>query len=291
MLQIRTDWHRLRSYLSGTLRLPVDAYPSPDYAEVTDVNELESLDESQPLACDTESTRNREPFCLTYSQAGGTGRLIRAGRRDLLEGLNRRISRWQNPLLFHNWLYDWSVVEKMGLSFPLHRIVDTMSAVFHLGNLPQGLKALAFRELGMTMMDFSDVVDPHSRQNVLHYFHIAASMDWEKPAERLEIDGKTGLWKLYRPQSMSTKLKRFMTDYSKRPEMDVFERWENWEDDHAEIEERCGPWPGKCISHVPFDQALFYACRDADATLRLFDVLRAMRRRVRRVSQENWRAA
>lgn len=290
MLHIRTDWQRLRSYLSGRLVLPVDDYERPDYREVMDENDLEELDSALPLAGDTESTRQREPYCLTYSQHPGMGRLIKAERADLLAAFQRKIEAWKAPILFHNWLYDWVVVGKMGLRFPHRYIVDTMQIVFHLGNLPQGLKALAFRELGMMMQDFDDVVTPYSTENVLHYYLIAQTYHWPKPEEEVVQDSKTGLWKLYKPQSMSTKLKRFFTDYHKNPEKDVFEMWtKNWVNQQTMIEETVGQeWPGKCISHVPFEKALYYACRDADALLRLYPILQRMRARVRHGSQEHW---
>lgn len=290
MLMIRNDWQRLKSYLGCRLHIPEDEYPNPDYREITDVRELEELDPTRVLAGDTESKRTREPYCLTYSQSPGVGRLILSERQDLLLRFQWYLDRWQAPILFHNWLYDWGVTESMGLSFPPRKIVDTMARVFHLGNLPQGLKALSRRELGMRMQDFDDVVTPHSRLNVLVYYQIAASMDWEKPEEQLVMDDKTGKWTLYRPQSMSTKLKRFHTDYSKNPEKDVFKMFEdNWEAHQTEIEEKCGPYPGKCISHVPFDEALTYACRDADSLLRLWPVIQRMNSNVRHTSQEHWR--
>lgn len=292
MLMIRTDWQRLKSYLAGTLVLPTDPYPEPDYQEVTCEAEL-LFDESSPLAMDTESTRKREPFCITYSQAPGTGRLIRADRRDLLLLLQGYLSEWRTPILFHNWLYDWPVTEAMGLALPYRKIVDTMALVYHLGNLPQGLKALAFRECGMTMQDFDDVVLPHSKQNVLWYYTLMRLEEWPKPEPRLDRDESTGLWTLYKPQSLNTKLKRFYTDYEKNPdEKDVFVMWEkNWLAEQTMVTERLGEWPGKCISHVPFDQMLYYACRDADALLRLRPLLMRMRQQVRRVSQEHWRVA
>lgn len=291
MLHIRTDWHRLKSYLNGTLKVAIDEYPEPDYQEVTDAREFLSLDPTRALAGDTESTRKREPYCLTYTQSPGAGRLIRAERRDLLSHFQRYLERWRAPVLFHNWLYDWPVVGQMGLVVPPRTVVDTMACVYHLGNLPQGLKALAYRELGMVMEDFDDVVTPYSLENVLYYYRMAQTYDWPKPDEQMALDEKTGLWKLYKPQSMNTKFKRFFTDYGKNPELDVFERWANWGEAHAMIEAECGEWPGKCITHAPFEKVLHYACRDADATLRLWHLILRMRRNVRKFSQEHWRAA
>lgn len=288
MLHIRTDWHRLRSYLSGRLALPADTTET-DYSEVTDAREIADLDPTQPLAGDTESKRGGEPFCLTFSQAAGTGRLINAGRTDLLAAFQTQLDRWEAPILFHNWLYDWAVTERMGLRFPYRRIVDTMAFVYRLGNLPQGLKALAFRECGMEMQDYEDVVSPHSTERVLDYYRALQAMDWPKPAEELVQDSKTGLWKLYKPQSLSTKLKRFFTDYRKNPEKDVFKTWENWEVHHAELTAVAGEWPGMCISHVPFHLTLQYACRDTDALIRLWPILLRMKANVRHTTQERWR--
>lgn len=291
MLHIRTDWQRLKQFLGGTLQVPVDEYPEPDYREVTDADEIYLLDPTLPLACDTESTKKRDPFCFTYSQLPGSGWLIRAARQDLLDVLSKRLRIWEAPLLFHNWLYDWPVTIRMGLRFPHQRIVDTMARVFHLGNLPQGLKALSFRELGMVMQDFEDVVSPYSTANVLHYYRVASSFDWPKPEEELEQDSKTGLWKLYKPQGMNTKLKRFFTDHGKNPDKDVFAMWtDNWVKQQAQIEAECGEWPGMCISHVPFEEAKYYACRDADALGRLWPRIQHMAARVRHVSQEHWRS-
>lgn len=291
MLLLRNDWMRLRQFLAGTLVVPADSFPTPDYTEITHVSQLtpDLADPTLPLACDTETTRDRAPFCLTFSTTVGTGRLIRADRPDLLAAFQRALNIWQGPILFHNLLFDIDVVGAMGLRFPRKRLVDTMVLVYHLGNLPQGLKALAFRELGMTMQDFDDVVTPHSRPLVLDYYLRAAARDWPKPEAQLVLDPETRQLKVYQPQSMKTKLKRFFTDYFKAPDTkDVFAAWGNWEDRHGEIEATCGPWPGKCITHVPFEDALFYACRDADALLRLWGVIQRVRRDVRKRPQQDW---
>lgn len=288
MLLLRNDWMRLKQFLAGKLSIPADPYPKPDYVEITDPEQLEDLDVEQPLACDTEITKAREPFCLTYSQQPGTGRLIRASRPDLLAIFQSALARWKGPVLFHNWLFDRPVTRAMGLLFPENRIVDTMVRVFHLGNLPQGLKALAYRELGMRMQDFDDLVRPHSTKLVLEYFRMAQELTWPKPTEELVRDDK-GHWKVYKPQGLNTKLKRFFTDFGKNAEKDVFQTWDNWEASQRPLEDTIGPFPGLCITHAPFSQVLAYSCRDADATLRLYPILEHMRKGLRRRPQERWR--
>ncbi|MBU6231698.1 hypothetical protein KGP36_03435 [Patescibacteria group bacterium] len=291
MLMIRNDWVRLGKYIKGKLREPADHYPYPSYSEISAQelfdDYLECNDYTRPLACDTEVTRFREPFCLSFSDAPGTGRLIRAEDTESLEIFQAILDRWEGPILFHNWLFDYSVTQAMGLRFPHKLIVDTMVRTYHLGNLPQGLKALAYRLLGMKMQDFDDLVTPYSTPLCLEYLRNALPLDWPKPDEQLKRDDQ-GQWKLYKPQSMRTKLKRFLTDYQKNPAKDVYKSWDNWEDSHELIQKVCGSWPGKDIRYVPMDKVIYYACRDADATLRLWPVLQGMTRQVRRKLSEHW---
>lgn len=294
MLQIRTDWAKLRKMMAGTLTLPTDQYPNPDYQEcesAQDVDDYLGGYSLGPMADDTETRRGGAPHCITFSVRPGTGRLIRVENRVALDRYQEWLDVWKGDIYFHNWLFDGEVVEEMGLRFDYRRIVDTMVKVFHLGNLPQGLKALAWRELGMKMQDFDDLVTPYSRPIVLDYYRNAMCEDWSKPDEQLLRTDKGG-WKLYKPHGFKTKLKTFWTNYSKNPDKEVFEQWtKNWTEHQEEVQAVQGPWPGKCITHAPHSEALYYACRDADATLRLVPIIRGMERVVRRKPQEEWRDA
>ena len=288
MMMIKNDWIRLKHYLDGTLVVPVDSHPNPDYKEATEYD-IRWLDPTSDMGTDTESSRSLGPFCLTYSQSLGHGRLIRASRTDLLHAYQAKISKWEAHIYFHNWLYDWRVVEDMGLEFPIKRMRDTMERAYLLGNLPQGLKALAYRELGMEMTDYEDVVLPHSKPHVFDYYRMAYTLEWPKP-EPIEYRDNNGDRKIKKPQSIKTKLSRFFTDYAKNPDKDIFNMWtENWVDSQEMIEEKLGKWPGSDIAHVPWEIALDYACRDADADLRLNTVLDHMMKQVRKVPQERWR--
>lgn len=295
MLQIRTDWTRLNKYLKHKLRIPVDQFEGKEqYEHLTkpsQVVEVLSSYHTNPLACDTESTRRREPFCLTFSAESGTGFLIKADDLETLAAFQGEISNWRAVILWHNWLYDMDVVRKMGLVFPRHLIRDTMVMAYHLGNIPQGLKALAYRLLGMQMQDFDDLVLPYSTDRVLEYYRQCLAEDWGKPEEQT-VRGPDGKWKLYKPQGFNAKIKRFFGDYTKNPEKDIYEMWQkNWSVNQEEIQGKIGEWPGKCITYAAEDNwpdTLRYACRDADATLRLYPALKAMQHNVRRTVAENW---
>lgn len=276
MMAIRTDWIRLRRYLRGTLRLPVDEFPEPDYQEATKAD-ISDIDPTIPLAGDTESSRLLGPYFLTWSQQPGMGRLIRANRPDLLVHFQKKLDKFKALIYYHNWLYDWTVTEDMGLVFPVKLMRDTMVQAFNLGNVPQGLKALAFRLLGMEMQDFEDLVKPYSTVEVLRYYKLAQTFEWEKPEQQLVIDDTTKKWKLYKPHSMKTKLKIFFTAAGKNPDKDIFKAWDTWEAHQQELEEKCGPYPGLDIAHVPFDEAAYYAMRDSDACIRLVPIFKKMR--------------
>ncbi len=295
MLQIRTDWYRLRQYLKGTLEVAYDSYSgTEDYGVCTtkdSVFELLSPDPSLPLACDTETTKKKTPFCLSFTTRAGQGRVIKADNLDALEEFQYCLDNWEGPILWHNWLFDHTVTRKMGLKFPRRLIVDTMVRAFNLGNIPQGLKALSYRELGMKMMDFNDMVKPHSTERVLKYLGDCARMDWPKP-DKISVRQDDGTFKDKQPHSMKTKFKTFWTGMKKNPDKDPFEAWDNWEDSHELIQAQMGEWPGKCITHAAEDdweKVLFYSCRDADALRRLWDVILHMESRIRKAPQEQWR--
>lgn len=292
MLYIRTDWIRLGQYLNGQLQVPEDPYLNPDYAEVEDVDEIRAIDPTRDMANDTEYSRSLGPYCLTYSQEEGTGRLIRFSRRDLIAAFQDKLDEFDANIWFHNEPYDAGVVKEGGLSYPRRLIRDTMLRTAHLANMQQGLKVLSFRELGIRMLDFEDLVKPYSTNIVLEYYLQAKLENWPKPEPKLERDDK-GKWKLKQPHGMNTKLKTFFTNLAKNPKKDVFKAWENWEDSHEMIESVCGPWPGMDILHVAeadWPAVLAYACRDADATLRYKNLVSRMVEVVKTGKpQDQWR--
>jgi uracil-DNA glycosylase len=292
MLYIRNDWVRLRKYLQHKLLAPVDEFAgNEDYRAIENEDEIhETLQgwQNKPLACDTENTKDRSPYCITYSVQPGTGYLIQAHNHSLLATFQQYLDEWKGRILWHNWLHDMEIVEKMNLRFNEALITDTMLKVFHLGNMPQGLKALAYRELGMEMQDFDDLVRPYSTQRVIQYFREAYCEEWEAAPEELVRD-KNGQWKIYKPQSFRQKLKRFFTDFEKNPDKDVFDMWhKNWDGEQEMVQKKCGEFPGLCISHVPFKNVIAYATRDADALIRLYPIILHMQSRVRKTVQENW---
>lgn len=318
MLHIRTDWTRLKKYMNSKLHIPKDEYAGiEDYQAVDSygVREILRGNEDKVMANDTENTRHQDPYCLSFSIQPGTGYLIRAEDEEALQQFQCSLDKWRGKILWHNWMHDKKITDKMKLKYARKLIVDTMVISYHLGNTPQGLKALAYRELGMHMTDFEDVVKPHSSKLVVEYYReMLGEHEWPKPEPVLVRDSKTGTFKLYKAQSIGTKVRTFFTYLSKNPDKDVFKPWETWlkaasnlpdavfdsddEDEELnlgrlswpEVEDRMGrKWPGMCISDAPFEEIIPYACRDSDSLLRVYPLLLHMRGRVRKTVQELWR--
>ena len=181
------------SYISA---LRLDPYPTPDYQVIHTESDLSSyffgpqyLDSitSTPgeslTACDTESTPDHLPYCITFSCYPGTGRLIYRHDTNLIHLLKQYLES-SSLLLFHNYLHDVHPFSYLGIPIPIHSFRDTMILAYNacLGgggsdddsDSPAGrgslsLKSLAYRHCNMSMTSFRDTVYPHSVPYLLTY--------------------------------------------------------------------------------------------------------------------------
>lgn len=292
----------------GSFETQGDPYVDPDYQECVtgaDVDEYcqSSLpwDKCEPMGIDTEYEDHgsyKTPICLSFSLYPGTGRVIRSDNQEALDSF-RGFCRTNTPrAIFHNWMADVGVLRDMGLEFPSYD--DTMMLAYHLGNQPQALKVLSHRLCGMTMQEFDDLVDPYWMVEVLKWAH--AGIPILKPPPPPKIKGvkrepapKTGY------ERLGTNLARLCTDIVNRfggeyqipddllatyikadyktPAGDLKpkDRWEGWEG-YQDVIPLIGNIPFKTLRLVPWPEAVFYACRDADATLRAYPQLLAKSR-------------
>ncbi len=179
MTEMIQDWEHLRKILGGDYSVPVDEYPDPDYADLTGDHEAIRYYANHPsdelyIARDTEYLQLKKspvktPWCSTFTLWPGTGYMIRAIDRDGLKILGEAMTHRFGIL--HNALADLDVEKAMGL--PEYPYDDTMQLAAHQQDLPQKLKALAWRLAGMTMKDYEDVVMPYSRTAVLEWLETA----------------------------------------------------------------------------------------------------------------------
>lgn len=189
MTELMQDWERLRKILGGDYSVPVDEFPNPDYRDLTGKHEeLRRVLYPNPLQCDfgkappdlrflardTEYLQPKKspiktPWCSTFTIQPGTGYMIRAGDHEGLKILGEAMPRYFGVL--HNALADLDVEKAMGL--PEYPYDDTMQLSSHQQDLPQKLKALAWRLAGMTMKDYEDVVMPYSRVAIMEWLEHA----------------------------------------------------------------------------------------------------------------------
>jgi uracil-DNA glycosylase family 4 len=297
----------------GDYAPPQDAYPNPDYRVLGSYPELDDVLVPQPgdpdhLGIDTESDTingmaGAPPWCLTLSPRPGTGYLIRAHATGLLMHFNLWLATHRSLVVLHHALHDIPVSRQMGVTYP--RWVDSMQMAYILQDIPMGLKPLAYRLCGMAMQDFEDVVHPHARKVAESYMvDVVCAIDsrWQyihtlksgprkgMQEPRLKLDTPTAvrdaynrakalLNKLWSDASSGTLLvlgyKGEDEDEEGKP-TSPWKRWDNWKPEVRErmVEIMGKPLPRPSITQVPFDEALAYACRDADATGRVYPELR-----------------
>lgn len=309
--------------------LRLDLHPEPDYRVIRTEADFyayaKQLKNVEPLyGADTESLPDGSPYCLTYSHTPGTGRLIYAKDKELLQLFEAEITvcglatdEECIPLVFHNYLHDANPFDVLGLS--IGKFHDTMVRSYNLclggggddddeesraGRGSLGLKTLAYRLLSMHMTSFKETVTPHSIKFVTKWLYEAEELfrkqEWTPkcicgcPVDLHQLKGKKapkhtgpcsgcnhGCLKCTREpkpkptpldkqlDSVYTKVSNLLLSIQLDEPVDPWKRVKEWEGSYPLVVESLGPIPARSVAHVPEKQLLHYACRDADATLRL----------------------
>lgn len=293
--EIRTlisyDYTRAVDIIKG--RIPstpvVDAYAGRETyadvggAELADI--ASSYDEDVTFAFDTEGYPTNE-WSIQVSFEPGTGYTLRKSRDDFATGvraIQQRATHRASPIVVvHSLMYDYEMVSGMGMDPFEWRIFDTRYAAYIMRVEPQGLKNLAPRWCGMRMRSYDDVVGPAGLEKQLNYLITVADMAdaWELPQMRVEYSND-GTWRPYTPQPVHKRALAIINDYvsgkvdKEGNRTDPLKRWRKV--DHAlrrMVEQRLGPMPVGTLADIPLDEAIYYASRDPDATLRTFYRLR-----------------
>jgi len=284
MIPLLEDFERMRKWLNGNWTPPRRDY-EPDY-KIATRDDIDSLRNYSLVALDTEDDGGK-PWSIQYSVRAGTGRLVSIDDGQGIAALRRLLPN--KEVIMHNAPHDLGVLEQLGIHITKWR--DTMQEAYHLGNLPQGLKPLAYRLLGIRMRSWQDVVEPSSRARMMDYLYSA----WNEASERrvrTEKQLKTKLKVEYKPNPAEKDLKRILS-HSHKPEYDIWEKYleskQKWELDWTG---ELGPHPIRSIANVPIDEAVEYACQDADVTLQVANELANIRKQVTNdewhVDEEDW---
>lgn len=186
MIPLLEDFERFKLWRAGKWQhARPDETLEIDYRVLTHADEIdETMRETtyEHLPIDTEKD-GPAFWSLQYSPAPGKGYLIH-GDPGLLTRFRKAWRRNYKGLLFHERFGDLNLLESLGVwQEGEGEIRDTMQAAYTLGNQPQGLKALAWRRLGVRMQSWEDLVMPPSRRKMVSWLMSC----WDSLAEVREV--------------------------------------------------------------------------------------------------------
>lgn len=267
----------------------VDEYPDAEYEDITGIDAAKILRHYHetapglPIAIDTEGTP-ADPWSIQFACVRGGGYVLRCDQKDFDLGINALASyaHLTSVVVLHNAMYDLEMCRVMGLdlSNPSIRLFDTRYAAYIMRTEPQGLKPLLYRWCGMRQASYEDTIGPIALEQQLDYLgRILALSDedgWPRPDPRVE-HSNDGTSRLYTPQPIERRAEAILADYYSEKvdkdgsRVDPHKRWRQVDPDlRRMVEARMGAMPIGTLRDIPLDQAIRYAGRDADGTLRLY---------------------
>lgn len=240
-----------------------DEYQNPKYELLRGGREVRNkLGKGAPgLFVDTESCAGGM-WCMQATIAPGEGYMVMANDKEGVAALGEVVQDDATVTVLHNLLYDAPLLWGEGVR--LKRMADTMVMAYLLQNEPQGLKPLAYRIAGMEMKSYDELVGPYNQRKALDYLRLADRVKWRNP-DPLVVWEK-GNPRVKQPQNVGRKIKRLLNSE------DPYGGW-NKLGGKEQVELELGPMPKAYLSDIPFDTALWYSCRDSDATCRVHPYL------------------
>ncbi len=290
MTPLLEDWERLGMWMRGKWEVPNGSKTTACYRLIRSHREI-GKPISNVVAMDTETDEGR-PYSVQLSFSPGQGYMVLAENRTCLAEMAELLR--DSRAVLHNASFDLDVLG--GLGIRVGGFIDTMQELYHLGNLPQGLKQAVYRVFGYRMTSYDEVVTPHSKLILEDW--LATALGHVSSEMRTEIHEqlKTKVRVTMKPHEAEAVLRRIMGKMGTS-----YDPWEQPKQQKgvekprligrpwlAEVEAVVGRMPRKSIIHAPLDQQVAYACGDADWTLRLANWLEGERKRI---VQEEWRVA
>jgi uracil-DNA glycosylase family 4 len=278
--QVLVGFERLRRILRGLVPargLLDDPCPAPVYFELATAADFHAwVDDHDAANCDVANDTEgypHAPWSIQLSTVAGEGVLLR--KPEVIAAYAEWARAAKPTTIFHAGLHDARMNRVMGLDvfeagIPFE---DTMLMAYELGVIPQGLKALAVRELAMPMLGYQEVLGDAQEKHARAWLYAL----WEKLNEdhqnlrREDFDFQIRvakrrikvLPKLSKPKLLAA-VERTLGS------KDPYRLWNDQvEDLQVAAYNRQGEMPEASLSDVDPDVALRYAARDPDATGRL----------------------
>jgi len=249
-----------------------DEYPNPEY-RVADTPKLlrrvrDETRDSGEFGLDTEQCHGK-PWSYQVSAYPGTGWfvLIRDGCEERVD-----FTGWSAMAIVHYYLHDIRYVILRD-----HGFVDNMVLAYLVGEV-QGLKELGQRLLGVDMKSYREVVRPGQQEMSRHYLTEALKREWPDPPliEETKWDNKKGeiVTRQKKPWHIHRKISKMLLDEAEDSSVDFWNRWKNIPtEERAVVESVLGAMLESSLADIPRDQAIEYAVRDSDITLRVYHKL------------------
>jgi uracil-DNA glycosylase family 4 len=302
---IEEAFQNLSLFLGGSTVRQFDEHPEPSYRWVSEGERLPGVDfyhlmtrRASTVALDFEIEPDGSMFCWSMSTEAGTGSAFEPG--PINNATLRAIC--EDPAIvkvFHNLPgVDWAVLAKLGIESVNYQ--DTMVRAYLLNFRPQGLKALAAKRLGMAMEEYGHIVRAHRQPVAMAYVKQIEAEEWpfEGRNRPMESRARTMLKKagleIIRPKPRKPPKPRIKKDgtaslrtqkpiapvqFNEIPPVEGFDLWSAWRavrlEDRAFVEEVFGPLLDvglKAEWEVNPQHVVVYSSRDADATLRLYQL-------------------
>jgi uracil-DNA glycosylase family 4 len=259
MIFLQRDFENVGKIVRGEISADdwKDEHPDPEYKEssfgaFTFPGEVTTVD--------TEARYDGSTWSVQFSNDPGSGLLVRPDGKYMVTS---------KDLVVHNALYD---IPHMGSVNFDGNIKDTMVMAYLLQDEPQSLKALAYRHAGMEMLTYKEVIRDAQRKKSIQYLNTILSQEWPEPEPVLVWDKDKPRAK--KPWPIHRKANRIKHDVTGKG-ADPWDRWHGipLNEGRQVVEDRLGTMPVADLSDVPRLEAVNYACRDADATLRVYPAL------------------
>jgi len=225
------------------------------------------------VAVDTE-TEDTQPWSIQWCEDPGKAYMVRVDKN--YRGMRYVKGLLEDPdtlVVFHNALFDLRVLLKLGIRPPNY--TDTMLMGYVLGFPSLGLKALAYRHCGMELTPYRDVVKSATERKVKRWLHNVANHDWPDPAPTIKVL-RDGTYKTTNPRNPTVTLSRWLVKHIDESE-GFGEYWAGFKSRNkiigVTIESTMGVPPYGWLADINPTTARQYACEDADATRRLYDML------------------
>ncbi len=235
---------------------------------------LSAVGNRSTIAVDVEwNTNNNELWCITFSVEPGTSNMIMREDTEAIWALDMFVSSPNIVSIIHNTLSDLGILESVGIH-PA-RPFDTMIVAYLLQNEPQGLKPLAFRHCGMKMGSYAEAVAPATYFKAIDYLHKVVERKWPKPDPVLEF--VQGVPKKRQPQDIGRKTSGILRDMvsPKKGDIDPRKRWLNFDPrERKMVEDELGVMEEGFLGDIDPEEAKTYACSDADATIRIYPIMK-----------------